>query len=299
MEDKNHSDQGLQTVLDNIGEVVDLVALNIKRTAARCGIEGTKYAITFRFRHAWDPVPGEILTVESNKKWCFKGHAYLSGKIRSKRIDAPALGLKPLVLNEWGLWDPSQDYWRNEDSPMADWERIIAGAGPRPSFEMEQVVPGDDLDGDGPILAAVARMGEGDDEKAARILSELAEADLRCLDAHSHLGNIVFEASPELALKHYQVGVEIGGLSFPENFNGVLPWGLIDNRPYLRCLHGYGLSLWRLERFDEALAIFERLLWHNPIDNLGARFLVDQVLAGKGWREEESQADSDYEYRLP
>lgn len=25
----------------------------------------------------------------------------------------------------------------------------------------------------------------------------------------------------------------------PPAFNGVLPWGLVDNRPYLRCLHGF------------------------------------------------------------
>ena len=28
--------------------------------------------------------------------------------------------------------------------------------------------------------------------------------------------------------------------------------GFIDNRPFLRCLHGFGLCCWRLGRFDEA-----------------------------------------------
>jgi hypothetical protein len=27
-------------------------------------------------------------------------------------------------------------------------------------------------------------------------------------------------------------------------FDGVLPWGQIDNRPFLRCMHGFGLCLW-------------------------------------------------------
>jgi len=42
---------------------------------------------------------------------------------------------------------------------------------------------------------------------------------------------------------HYQAGVAIGELSLPEpvlDFQGILPRGLIDNRPFLRCLHGLG-----------------------------------------------------------
>jgi len=34
--------------------------------------------------------------------------------------------------------------------------------------------------------------------------------------------------------------------------NGVLLWGHIDNRQFLRCIHGYGLCLCKLEHFEEA-----------------------------------------------
>ncbi len=57
----------------------------------------------------------------------------------------------------------------------------------------------------------------------------------------------------------------------------MLPWGWIDNRPFLRCMHGFGLSLWRLGRFEEAGSIFDRMLWLNPSDNQGVRFLIDKV----------------------
>ena len=66
-------------------------------------------------------------------------------------------------------------------------------------------------------------------------------------------------------------------------FDGLLPWGYIDNRPFLRCMHGYGLCLWRLGRLDDAARIFTRLLWLNPSDNQGARFLVEEVRAGLAW----------------
>jgi hypothetical protein len=64
---------------------------------------------------------------------------------------------------------------------------------------------------------------------------------------------------------------------------GVLPWGMIDNRPFLRCLNGLGLCLWRLERFEEAEALFMRLLWMSPSDNLGVRFLLPSVRTRKPW----------------
>ena len=65
----------------------------------------------------------------------------------------------------------------------------------------------------------------------------------------------------------------------------MLPWGLIDNRPFLRCLHGFGLCLWHLERFEEAGRIFDRMLWLNPSDNQGVRFLVDRVRAKNTWED--------------
>jgi tetratricopeptide (TPR) repeat protein len=72
-------------------------------------------------------------------------------------------------------------------------------------------------------------------------------------------------------------------------FEGVLSWGHIDNRPFLRCMDGYGLCLWRLGRFDEAERVFETMLWLNPSDNQGVRFLVEDVRARKVWEENRDQ----------
>ena len=152
---------------------------------------------------------------------------------------------------------------------------------------MEQVLPGadpDDWDSD-PILEASERKAAGDSVVAQTLLVEMLEADLRCLDAHAHLGNIAFEDHTEHAIRHYEVGLCIGELSLGESFDGVLPWGRVDNRPFLRCMHGYGLCLWRLGRVDEAVAVFERMLWLNPSDNQGIRFLLPQVQAGERWED--------------
>jgi len=48
-------------------------------------------------------------------------------------------------------------------------------------------------------------------------------------------------------------------------------------------MHGYGLCLWRLGHFEEASRVLEGMLWLNPSDNQGVRFLVQPVKAGITW----------------
>jgi len=85
---------------------------------------------------------------------------------------------------------------------------------------MEQVLPGadpNDPDVD-PIIESNELKDAGDLVGARRILMALLEADLRCLDAHAHLGNLVFDHTPKDALRHYEVSVRIGELSLAEGF---------------------------------------------------------------------------------
>ena len=154
---------------------------------------------------------------------------------------------------------------------------------------MEQVLPGADLDDpeSDPITESNDLKDAGDVRGALRVLMELCQADLRCLDAHAHLGNLAFEHDAAQAIRHYEAGVRIGELSLASDFDGLLPWGFIDNRPFLRCLHGFGLCCWRLGRFDEAERVFVRMLWLNPSDNQGVRFLIDAVRAKAPWVPEE------------
>ena len=142
----------------------------------------------------------------------------------------------------------------------------------------------------------------GDYQEALKIIEKILTTDLRCLDAHAHLGNWEFNSTNEpyrntidKAKRHYEVGVKIGDLSFSNDigFNGVLRWGHINNRPFLRCLHGYGLSLWRLGKSEEAREVFNRMLWLNPLDNQGIRFLLAEIDAGKTWYELYKNSDND------
>jgi hypothetical protein len=270
------------------GGLVELAVLSVKQKAARCREIGSGDFVTLRATRLWEVVPGEIAVVRPAKRWIYAGNSYLSGTIESTRLDVKALGLTPLRLEQRGLWDPADHYWGEEGDPIDDWAKPIIARGPRPEFEMEQVLPGedpDDMDSD-PIIEANEHKDAGDWEGAHKILMGLCQEDLRCLDAHAHLGNMMFDTMPKDAIRHYEAGLRIGELSLPEGFIGLLPWGWIDNRPFLRSMHGFGLCLWRLKRFEDAAVIFDRMLWLNPSDNQGVRFEIGEVRAGSTWRNE-------------
>ena len=301
----------------DLSKPLDLIVLGVKkRETARCRLVGADKELTLRSADVWEVVPGEIVTVDPRKHWSYAGHPYLSGNVTATRFDLAALNLVPLKLTEQGMWDPDDEYWGEEDEPIEDWAKEIIGRGPRPEYEMEQVVPvvAEDFDIDtDPILQAIELKDAGDDVGADQALTALLIVDLRCVDAHAHLGNLEFNHRPETALRHYDIGRQIGEISLGPDFQGVLRWGWIDNRPYLRCLHGYGLCLlrlaeasseggWRLSqtrrspgsppqgeggnRFAESAAVFTRMLWMNPSDNQGARFNLNEVLAGRAWVED-------------
>lgn len=265
---------------------IDVVVLSHSSRAARCRILNTGEVMMLRAGRLWQVVPGEIATIKPAKEWTYGGNPYLSGNIEATRLDAKAIGLTPLRLTPFGDWDPADEYWGEPGDPVEAWAKKIIKRGRRPQFEMEQVIPGEDPEDmlSDPIIESNEKKDAGDFSGAYDILMGLCGADLRCLDAHAHLGNLSFDTRPKDAVRHYEAGVRIGDLSLPADFHGLLPWGMIDNRPFLRCLNGYGLCLWRLERFDESRAAFERLLWLNPSDNQGVRFVIDDVRKRRAWR---------------
>ena len=277
----------MTTDLDLSGPV-ELVALSVKENAVRCRLLRGGRVITLRTNRLWDLAPGEIVVVKPGKQWSYAGHPYLSGEVESTRLDVAALDLIPLTLEDQGAWSPDEHYWGAQEEPIEEWAKPIIARGPKQAFEMEQVVPGrdpDDLESD-PICESNDLKDAGDYKAARKILMDLCQGDLRCLDAHAHLGNFDFDDGPKDAIRHYEVGVRIGELSLGPDFDGLLPWGHIGNRPFLRCMHGFGLCLWRIGRFEEAERIFERMLWLNPSDNQGVRVLLGEVRSKTTWKDQ-------------
>ena len=189
--------------------------------------------------------------------------------------------------NPMGTWDPADQYWGEEGAEIDPvYERIIR-AGPRPQFEMEQVIPGvdpDEWDAD-PVADAAELYEAGDNHGASRLLRRVCSPrTTRCLDAWVHLGNIAFDTNgPKAALDLYDAAVGIGEQSLPEGFAGVLPRSLIDNRPFLRALHGLGLCAWRQRRWDDATLIYTNLVWIDGCQTWNALECLQAVEARERW----------------
>jgi len=196
----------------------------------------------------------------------------------------------PLALRPMGTWDPAEQYWGEEDDEGLDplIQEIIA-AGPRPEYEMEQVIPGvDDEDWDtDPVADAAAMHRAGYDRESVRILEGLIVEDERCIDAWVHLGNIAFDSrGPKAAVELYDTAVAIGEASLLDGFNGVLPWGLMDNRPFLRALHGLGLCAWRQRRWAAAAQIFTARAWIDGGGVWDSVVCLHNVQAHRRWTSE-------------
>lgn len=267
---------------------VDAAVLEVGSAWARIQLLDTGEQITLRARGISTIAPGQIITAKIEKRWPHDDQPHASGRIENARTDISALGLVPLPLTGGELEDlrEGREPHRDPDPYAPLWRELTAE--PRASYEMDPIAwgvfPGADLD-DNPTCDAVELKEQGDLAGARALLMDALAADLRCLDAHAHLGNFTFERSPGRALVHYEIGFRIGELSLPRPFNGVLEWGYLYNRPFLRCLHGYGLCLWRLGRGAEAQHVFERILALSPNDNLGVRFCWHDVRAGITWDE--------------
>lgn len=106
------------------------------------------------------------------------------------------------------------------------------------------------------------------------------------VDSFNGLGNIAFEEGDLVRAKeYYQKAVEL-----ISNYNWQskkIEWEIIENRPYLRALHGLCLVEWRNKNFKEAEGLAKLLLKICPNDNLGVRFIIDEIKQKKEWKEEE------------
>lgn len=271
--------------------IEEVVVFAVRKAQATCRFLGSGKDASVRMS-TWDLcqiIPGEILTIEVRKRWTYGERLHVSAKLLSHVFDVRRLGISPLALARKGDFDPRKEIDEQreggEEPYIPDCYLPILAAGVRPEFEMDQVIPGSAADDDDdPVVLAAETYNAGDRADAERILMDLLAEDIRCIDAFAHLGFMRIDNDPESALRYYRAGTEIAELSFPPGFNGVLSWRHIDNRPFLRCLHGLGLCQWRLGRFDEAQETFERLLWLDPRDSQGATVLIESVRAGEPWR---------------
>ena len=119
---------------------------------------------------------------------------------------------------------------------------------------------------------------DGAPKRAISIFRELVEQYPEHMDAY-HLLALTLDrlGKKEEAFQTWKSAVDTALKFFPEHFSmehDRLEWGFIENRPFLRLYHSYGLQLWDRGKTGDALEVFEHLLGLSPNDNLGARALA-------------------------
>lgn len=117
--------------------------------------------------------------------------------------------------------------------------------------------------------------GEWTDKKYVAELALLVKEEPDFVDGHAHLAFALQEqGKPKKALEHALQALAIGDRVIPNGFAGRIEWGYLENRPFLRAMHGAALCYTSLRKRREAAAMMERLLACNPDDNQGIRYLV-------------------------
>lgn len=123
---------------------------------------------------------------------------------------------------------------------------------------------------------------EGDLDEAERVFRAVLTQMPDHLDALHHLALVLSERNLlDEARDLWEQDVRIGHKAFPQDFElgrDRLEWGWLENRPFLRCLHGLALVRYNDGEMEEVLRLFQELLSLNPNDNQGVRAMAEEAL---------------------
>ncbi len=208
----------------------------------------------------------DTVTFDIQKEWSLGKAVHASGNLIEHKFILENISVDPLVVHEEDSQNPSEEghprvyafedysgygFYRPHEDPVSD-------AVEAPSYDLHY-----------------------------DILTKLWEDYPQCIDALVHIGHMYINTSNRVrhAINCYSAAVHIAEQGFPEHFDGILMWSWINNRPYLRALHGLCLALWKTEAFEDAGRIAEQMLRLCPTDNLGGRFLIDDINKHKRWED--------------
>lgn len=123
---------------------------------------------------------------------------------------------------------------------------------------------------------AMEHWWRGDRKRAVQAFRQVLQEDPAHADAYNHLGIAAMEEGRlDEAERHFRAAIE-GGSRHIEVAGGLLEWGNLENRPYLRAHGNLALVLRRQARWAEAAAVHERMLGFNPHDHQGVRYLLGE-----------------------
>lgn len=114
----------------------------------------------------------------------------------------------------------------------------------------------------------------GDRKAAAKLFRRALAIDSRHADAHNHLGIVSLEARKlKAAEQHFRAAID-GSQRHLERDGAKVPWGFLENRPYLRAMGNLALVFLEQRKWEDALSVHSQMLELNPNDNQGVRYLI-------------------------
>jgi len=122
----------------------------------------------------------------------------------------------------------------------------------------------------------------GDEEEAGRYFFKSIEVDPTYADGYNHLGNIAWRKGDWAQAEGlYRQAFVLAKPEVRDLRDGEF-WGILESRPYMRALHGLGLTAGKQGRLEEAIGIFTQMLKLNSNDNQGARYLIGPLYHQSG-----------------
>jgi tetratricopeptide (TPR) repeat protein len=117
----------------------------------------------------------------------------------------------------------------------------------------------------------------GNEEEAGRYFFKSIEIDPTYADGYNHMANIAWRKGDwKQAEGLYRKAIDFAEPEVKDIPKGNF-WGVLESRPYMRSLHGLGLTAWKQGRLEEAKDIFEKMLKLNSNDNQGARYIIGPI----------------------
>jgi tetratricopeptide (TPR) repeat protein len=112
--------------------------------------------------------------------------------------------------------------------------------------------------------------------EANRCFKKAVSLDADLADAYNGLAEVAFAKGKLVVAERYYLMAYENAKAFlgTEDKEAFAWWGELETRPYMRSRHGLGLLYLQAERYDQAIALFKDLLYRNPNDNQGVRYLI-------------------------
>ena len=147
----------------------------------------------------------------------------------------------------------------------------------RPAKKKKQFTAEDWFKADEAFDTGMEYAWSGDPKKAMQMYRRALEIHPGHVDSHVHIGNNLSRMGRSSeAEDSYRRAVSLGREQLGEIEPGSA-WLDLDTRPYMRALHGLGLTLEKRKDWEQALKFYQELLRIDPDDHIGIRFLIGRV----------------------